>query len=99
MARYRKKPVVVEAWQFTKENYKEGVPRWIRYSERKVTLWGQYGGDVIAGEIETLEGTHEVSENDYIIKGVHGELYPCKPDIFHKTYEEVEDKEYEPDHT
>ncbi len=90
MTKYRKKPVVVEAWQFTKENYRKGVPPWIKQSNRKVELWSQYGGDVIGGEIETLEGKYQVSENDYIIKGVKGELYPCKPDIFHKTYEEVE---------
>ena len=41
--------------------------------------------------IETLEGTHHVSVGDYIIQGLHGELYPCKPDIFEKTYEEVKE--------
>ena len=41
-------------------------------------------------KIETLEGTMEASEGDYIIKGVNGEFYPCKPDIFEKTYELVE---------
>lgn len=43
------------------------------------------------GWIETLEGGHIVCPGDWIIKGVNGELYPCKPDIFAKTYEEVED--------
>nr|DAX37694.1 MAG TPA: PGDYG protein [Caudoviricetes sp.] len=41
--------------------------------------------------IETLEGTHHVSVGDYVIQGVNGELYPCKPDIFEKTYEEVKE--------
>ncbi|MRI69694.1 hypothetical protein FDP56_04580 [Enterococcus casseliflavus] len=41
--------------------------------------------------IKTLEGTMEISDGDYIIKGVHGEFYPCKPEIFHETYEVVED--------
>ena len=41
--------------------------------------------------IETLEGHHKVSKNDWIIKGVQGELYPCKPDIFAQTYERVEE--------
>lgn len=41
--------------------------------------------------IKTLEGTMEISDGDYIIKGVHGEFYPCKPNIFHETYELVED--------
>ena len=40
--------------------------------------------------IDTLEGTHHASVGDYIIKGVHGEFYPCKPDIFAKTYEIAE---------
>lgn len=87
--RYRKKPVVIEAWQFTKENFKKGTPHWIRNSDRKVELWSQYGGDVIEGEIETLEGLYKVVENDWIIKGVKGELYPCKPDIFKETYDKV----------
>lgn len=90
MAKYRKKPVVIDAWQFTRENFKQGVPGWIKDSDRKVILWSQYGGEAIEGEIETLEGVHEVSENDFIIKGVKGEIYPCKPDIFEMTYEKVD---------
>lgn len=89
MKLYRKKPVVVQAWQFTKENFKNGVPQWIKQSTRNITLWSQYGGEIIEGEIHTLEGTHQVIENDWIIKGVKGKLYPCKPDIFKETYEEV----------
>ena len=90
MSKYRKKPVVIDAWKFTKENYKTGAPDFIRHSNGAVTLWSQYGGDVIEGWIETLEGKMRVSENDFIIKGVNGEFYPCKPDIFAKTYESVE---------
>lgn len=89
---YRKKPVVIEAWQFTKNNFSEGVPYFIRHAENKpVTLYSQYAGEVIYGEIQTLEGVMKVSENDYIIKGIKGEFYPCKPDIFEETYEMVED--------
>lgn len=47
MGKYRKKPVIIDAWQFTKENYKKGVPQWIKESREKVTLWSQYAGDVI----------------------------------------------------
>ena len=90
MSKYRKKPVVIDAWQFTKANYKIGAPDFIRHSNGVVTLWSQYGGDVIEGWIETLEGKMRVSENDFIIRGVNGEFYPCKPDIFAKTYEPVE---------
>ena len=66
MSRYRKKPVVIDAWQFTKKNYKEGAPQFIRQA-KSVELWSQYGGDVIGGEIKTLEGVMTISENDYII--------------------------------
>jgi hypothetical protein len=82
---YRKKPVVIQAWQFTKNNYKYGVP--LEFKNDTVSLWSQFGGDVIGGEIETLEGVHTVSENDWIIKGVKGEFYPCKPDVFEMTYD------------
>ncbi len=89
--RYQKKSVIIEAWQFTRYNFSKGIPRWIEYVEQErnqnVQLWSQYGGEIIGGEIKTLEGNMKVSENDYIIKGVHGEFYPCKPDIFEETYE------------
>ena len=88
--KYRKKSVVIEAWQFTKENFKNGTPHFIKHSNGIVQLWSQYGAKVIGGEIKTLEGIKIVSENDYIVKGVNGEFYPCKPDIFEKTYELVE---------
>ena len=88
MPKYRKKPVVIEAWQFSKDNYNKGAPDFIR-SEKTVILWSQHGGEVIGGEIETLEGEMTISENDYIIKGINGEFYPCKSDIFAKTYDLV----------
>lgn len=85
---YIRKRVVIEAWQFTKNNFKEGIPRLFR--NHSVDLWSQYGGDVIGGEVKTLSGVVELSENDWIIRGVKGEFYPCKPDIFEMTYEKVE---------
>ena len=88
--KYRKKPVAIEAWHFTKKNFSKGIPHFIKHASNKpVTLYSQYGGEVIGGEIKTLEGEMKVSENDYIIKGVNGEFYPCKPDIFEKTYDKV----------
>lgn len=94
--KYQKKPAVIEAWQFTRYNFSKGIPRWIEYVGRErnqnIKLWSQYGGEIIGGEIKTLEGVMKVSENDYIIKGVHGEFYPCKPDIFEETYEPVKTK-------
>ena len=59
--KYRKKPIIVEAYQTNEEI-----------------------------EIKTLEGTMKANKGDYIITGIHGEQYPCKPDIFHETYDEVD---------
>ena len=77
--KYRKKPVVIEAVQWTGENASE--------------IHGFVGGKLLQvdGEIhiKTLEGVMHATKGDYIIKGVHGEFYPCKPDIFAETYEEV----------
>jgi hypothetical protein len=94
--KYRKKPVVVDAYHFTRATFnRESQPVWLReamqgdWDNSTVKLWSQYGGNIIAGEINTLEGKMQVSENDYIIQGISGEIYPCKPDIFKATYEEV----------
>ena len=74
---YRKKPVVVEAVQWTGANYDEIV----EFTGSKAKLCCR---DLM---IHTLEGDHFASIGDYIIKGVAGEFYPCKPDIFEQTYE------------
>ena len=80
MARaYRKKPVVVEAVQWTGENHAEMC----EFIDPEVFEIIPRIGLVI----HTLEGDHHASPGDYIIKGVNGEFYPCKPDIFAKTYE------------
>lgn len=89
MGLYRKKPVVIEAIQYTGEGNVDGcgVPNWLWDAlENKVAEFTN-GSDPLI--IHTLEGNHTVSPMDYIIKGVEGELYPCKPEIFKKTYEEV----------
>lgn len=86
--KYRKKPVEVEVWLFNRENL-ETAESWVRKYSDKMVLFSQYGGEKIWIEIKTLEGVMKASEGDYIIKGINGELYPCKPDIFIKTYEEV----------
>nr|DAY16852.1 MAG TPA: PGDYG protein [Caudoviricetes sp.] len=87
MTKYRKKPVVIDAWQLTKENIEAGIPDWI--DTEQVSIFGEANAFV---EIHTLEGTMQANYGDYIIKGVQGEFYPCKPDIFEQTYEEVEDE-------
>ena len=80
MARaYRKKPVVVEAVQWTGENHAEMC----EFIDQEVFEIKPKEGLII----HTLEGNHHASPGDYIIKGVNGEFYPCKPDIFAKTYE------------
>ncbi len=87
---YRKKPVVIRAWQFTRDNYRDGLPIWLlKHMGDKVDLWPPPATVHMGGEIQTLEGVHTVTENDWIIEGVQGELYPCKPDIFKATYEEA----------
>lgn len=83
----RKKPVEVKAFQFDEEMWNliktEG--------EYGYTLNGvAFGWDGTTVLVNTLEGTHEVTVGDWIIKGVQGEYYPCKPDIFEMTYDFVE---------
>ena len=77
--KFRKKPVTIEAIQWTGKNLSE-INNFVgRSIANKSTI-------II---IHTLEGDMEASMGDYIIKGINGEFYPCKPDIFAKTYEEV----------
>lgn len=89
--KYRKKPVVIEAFQYdgdlANSNGEYYVPDWAVDAFKIANMY--YDGSELF--INTLEGTHHVSVGDYIIKGVNGELYPCKPDIFAKTYEAVEE--------
>ena len=99
MARYRKKPVVVEAYQLGGGG---AVPDWFMdaLTSRVIITHANEEGrspfDVrenwnITATVKTLEGQHLASNHDFIIRGIQGELYPCKPDIFAKTYEEVVD--------
>lgn len=91
MAKFRKKPVEIEAFQWMGDmNDAMGVP-WIEAAAGE-TLTFNFIIDDPRGqvEIETLEGVMVASPEDWIIKGIKGELYPCKPDIFEATYEPVE---------
>lgn len=87
--KYRKKPVVIETVQWTGQNLKE-VLDFMGITGNQVSYepWNQFT-DEDGLFIMTLEGPLHASEGDYIIKGVKGEFYPCKPDIFLQTYEEV----------
>lgn len=90
MKKFRKKPVVIEAFQLTKELLEQRFPSEDYYTDKHgKERYIAYHKDHAV--IETLEGTMIANLNDWIIKGVNGELYPCKPDIFEKTYEPVED--------
>ena len=81
MAKYRKKPVTIEAMQYTGKNMSE-VLAWSKLPE----LTEHFGGGL---DITTLEGTMRADVGDWIIRGIKGELYPCKPDIFVASYESV----------
>ena len=82
--KFRKKPVVIEAIKWDGNNFEDleilGADRDI-VSNPNETL-----------TIATLEGNHIANKGDWIIKGIKGEFYPCKPDIFEKIYERVEEK-------
>lgn len=85
--RYRKKPVVVEAVKFDGTNYRE-VLEFIHPDMSETELAGAEKMKLPI-VIETLEGDMNVSIGDYVIRGVQGEFYPCKPDIFEATYEAI----------
>ncbi|UOF90805.1 PGDYG domain-containing protein [Fodinisporobacter ferrooxydans] len=89
MAKYRKKPVVVEAEQWFPGKHIDGVNPGGDIVFDGLKKWVEPNGKYY---ISTLEGDMEVSPGDYIITGVKGEKYPCKPDIFEATYEKVEQK-------
>lgn len=98
MALYRKKPIIIEA-----EVYHEGLEDGWEYEDKLECglTQGMYKASRVDGVriypyIRTLEGRHFISEGDYIITGIKGERYPCKPDIFEQTYELV-DKLTEPE--
>jgi hypothetical protein len=86
---FKKKPVIIEAEQYTGEN------------EHEIILWG--GPDCVPAKghmiIQTLEGNHIASPGDWIIRGVKGELYPCKPDIFELTYDSTDENPLAPKFT
>lgn len=97
--KFRKKPVVIEAFQMTRERRQDNSdwPQWLHEAWNKGSDEPCGLGPSLEREsdgtdpliIRTLEGVHFVGWNDWIIRGVKGELYPCKPDIFAATYEPV----------
>jgi hypothetical protein len=102
MAKYRKKPVVIEAMQLRWDNWNEmcdfagvgklsdGKPSGCYVGSDGQALPEGQTSEEIGILIPTLEGLHLGRQNDWVIKGIKGEFYPCKPDIFEATYELVE---------
>jgi len=99
MPKYRKKPIVIEAEVyhkgledgFDKFNWNAKTDKWDLVNAW-FTAWGSApANSVPIPFIDTLEGKHYISPKDFIITGVKGERYPCKPDIFRATYERVKD--------
>jgi len=97
MKKFKKKPIIIEAERWFKVekdmirgNYSLEVG-YFRHPEISGKKTCEHCGQIMHnhGWIDTLEGGHIVCPGDWIIKGIAGELYPCKPDIFEKTYEEV----------
>ena len=82
--KYRKRPVIIEAIQYQGFNSKEIID----FTNGQALTNTGYAFLTIP----TLEGNHRCDVADWVIKGVNGEFYPCKPDIFEKTYEKVEDR-------
>ncbi len=95
--KYRKKPIVIEAFQM-KRSRRHDNSEWPEWLHRAWNMDGGEGSLTIDSDdpdrtrlvIGTLEGVYRVQWNDWIIQGIKGELYPCKPDIFEATYEPVE---------
>ena len=85
--RFRKKPVEIEAFRFAVDN----IPDWFmdEVTSRNIIIHGTPLQSPEYCQIKTLEGVMRGDAGDYIIRGVNGEIYPCKPDIFNKTYEKV----------
>jgi len=81
--KFRKNPIVIEAEIFTDET-KDKIFNWVSCAKESIFVNGQP-----ALKILTLEGDMIANIGDWIIKGVNGEFYPCKPNIFEKTYEKV----------
>ena len=80
--KYQKKPVIIDAFQFSGDPI--DVMMWVETFEGETPTF-EYNLDYI--NIHTLEGVMRADKNDFIIRGVQGEFYPCKPDIFEATYE------------
>ena len=104
MPKFRKKPVVIEAFQMTREARANNVdwPEWLNaaWNEERGAEGSVYPTEEGTGDgtlsVGTLEAQQLISWDDYVIQGVQGELYPCKPAIFEATYDPVEETDPDP---
>ena len=82
--KYKKKPVTIDAYQLSSE---DPLPEWMECA------FADGGIDRVGNKfvVDTLEGAMVANQDDYIVMGVEGELYPCKPSVFEKTYEKAEE--------
>ena len=83
--KYKTRPCEIEAIKWDGNNFKEIA----EFTNHKATMQLMYSSRSYELVIATLEGDMMASVGDFIIKGLIGEFYPCKPDVFHKKYEEV----------
>ena len=94
MTKYRKKPVVIEAWQVPPDDNltRRLPPVWVIDAVMVGGLVPRAGGGLVVKTLEdgNNEAKHVADVGDWIIRGIKGELYPCKPDIFAATYEAVD---------
>ena len=94
MGKYRKQPVEIEAELVDELLYKfkhdwQELPEWVKCAYEEMTINTLTDNDFI---VKTLEGNIKATREDYLIKGIEGEIYPCKISIFDKTYEKVEEE-------
>jgi hypothetical protein len=82
MPKFRKRPVEIEAWQWDGHSTSPQRPEWLRDNGR---VRASHSEETLY--IRTLEGEMMASKGDWIIRGVKGEIYPCKPDVFESTYD------------
>lgn len=99
MNKYIKKPVVIEAYKYRKGTNELNILAFIKCGDYnnldclpKSYLGAPKNSIFTPIQINTLEGVMTVSDGDYVIKGINGEYYPCKPDIFEKTYEKLDNE-------
>lgn len=90
MTQFRKKPVVIDAYKIDYATFVgDELPMWLAEAVHQGQVFTALG----AWQVKTLEGDMIISDGDFIIQGVQGEIYPCKPEIFKETYEAANGKE------